>query len=528
MQYKAVESQTVTAGSRAKRLRILLSLIVVLLPTLLTWLFLQAFFSATLLDFAPATDDEVLLWHQTATFQAAGFNGGYYTYEEQPAAVALSHFAAHGPFFPLLYGTVARLWGWHAYTGAVFNLVLVTAAILIFILAAQPGTRQLALLGVVLATFWAITYLIPDNSQEALHLSVGIVGAAVIYLLLKTDRPLSPLVLVPLFIFVIAISLLRPFWALLLPPLALIAARGRSFRIRVLSVGIALPVAGAVVALAIAFAAPYPNFVRDALEAFADSPRRALALELAKLRYDIPAFLGSGDRYPLAIVERYEMLALVGILGIGTVLAYYKTRPDRGTFLARHRVSLFIIYCLCSILIVNLFFYQPVGYQAYRVFAPSLLMAMLLLLMDEKYRLVILLIGINLLCLPIFLSTFQADKARNFRFDTVGVQAFSEATAAALQYDATANAWCNTILVDGALFCQDGRCDYALAIPPGFGISMVYFPQRLSAPLKSKYLLLTEQGMSVVRKRIGEELQLSTVARTPFGTLFQNQGAACR
>lgn len=525
MQNEAVEAQFVTV-SRANGLRNLLSLFVVLLPAFLTWLFLQIFFSATLLEFIPATDDEVLLWHQTATFSAVGLNGGYYTYEEQPAALSVSHFAAHGPFFPLLYGSVARFWGWHTYTGAVFNLALVTAAILIFILAAQPNTRQLALLGVVLATYWTITYFIPDNSQEALHLSFGIVGAAAIYRLLKTDRPLSPIVLVALFIFVIAISLPRPFWALLLLPLAFIATRGHAFRLRVLSVGIALLVAGVVVAVTIAFAAPYPNFVRAALGAFADSPRQALALGLAKLRNDIPAFLGRGDAYPLSIVERYEMLALVGILGIGVILAYSKSRSDIGAFLARHKVSLFIIYCLGSILIVNLFFYQPFGYQAYRVFAPSLLMAALLLLMDQKYRLVLLFIGINLLCLPIFLSTFQASKARNFRFDTAGVQSFSDATA--LQYDANANAWCNTILVDGALFCKGGRCDYALAIPPGFGISMMYFPERLSAPLKSRYLLLTEQGMNVVRERIGDNLQLSTVAETPYGTLFQNQGAACR
>jgi hypothetical protein len=39
----------------------------------------------------------------------AGFGSGYFTYAEHPARLAATHFSAHGPGFPLVYGSLGRL-----------------------------------------------------------------------------------------------------------------------------------------------------------------------------------------------------------------------------------------------------------------------------------------------------------------------------------------------------------------------------------------------------------------------------------
>ena len=155
------------------------AVLVLVTPLTITLLLVHGLLRASVTDFVPATDDEMLYWHQISTFARAGFNGGYYTYEEQPAPWALSHFDAHGPFFTALYGSLGRLFGWQRFTPVVFNLVIITMALAGLMRLARPSGVQLAYLGLVVGTCWPLWWWVFSSMQEPLHLGAALVLAGV-------------------------------------------------------------------------------------------------------------------------------------------------------------------------------------------------------------------------------------------------------------------------------------------------------------------------------------------------------------
>jgi hypothetical protein len=94
-----------------------------LAPAVATWLLVRVHLDAHLGDFVPAFEnDQIGYWHYVLSFGHVGFESGYYTPNEHPAAAGLVHFDVHGPFFPMLYGSVARLVGWDLDSGTYFNM----------------------------------------------------------------------------------------------------------------------------------------------------------------------------------------------------------------------------------------------------------------------------------------------------------------------------------------------------------------------------------------------------------------------
>ena len=63
-------------------------------------------------ELLPGGADEVLYWHQAATFRSVGFDGGYYTNYEQTSPASFTTFYAWGPFVPAFYGGLWRIIGW--------------------------------------------------------------------------------------------------------------------------------------------------------------------------------------------------------------------------------------------------------------------------------------------------------------------------------------------------------------------------------------------------------------------------------
>jgi hypothetical protein len=100
-----------------KHAYLLLAFVTALTPVLAAALLVLATPDVTPNRFYPFKVDEMRYWHQIATFRAVGFNGGYYTIDEQPAPASFSHFHTKGPLFPMLYGTIACFVGWYPESG---------------------------------------------------------------------------------------------------------------------------------------------------------------------------------------------------------------------------------------------------------------------------------------------------------------------------------------------------------------------------------------------------------------------------
>lgn len=86
-----------------------------------------------------------------------------------------------------------------------------------------------------------------------------------------------------------------------------------------------------------------------------------------------------------------------------------------------------------------------------------------------------------------------------------------------LSYRPADDAWCNTLLTDAVLDRN------LLHVPAGIGLSFILETESVSTPLKSQYILLTDEGHDILRERI----RVKRILKTDVGSLYQNLDAGC-
>jgi hypothetical protein len=153
-----------------------------------------------------------------------------------------------------------------------------------------------------------------------------------------------------------------------------------------------------------------------------------------------------------------------------------------------------------------------------RVFAPHLLLSVLVLISGSAYRLGIATASVGLLSLPIIGMAFEDQHHK--RFTAVG----EIDLCPYLTYDGTKSAWDNTVLV------ADLTLEPIVRVPPGFGVTTVvenedtWLDQRerrrvLSAP-KSRYLLMAADEAAGCKN-----CHLKLLYETQHANLYLNQDA---
>src|SRR5581483_6846119 len=90
-------------------------------PFLMSGMLLAVLVGGRLWHCAPVWSDELCYWNEVAAFEHAGLNGGYTVINERPARGSCFHFGPHGPAVPMLYGTVAKVFGWSEFSGPFFG-----------------------------------------------------------------------------------------------------------------------------------------------------------------------------------------------------------------------------------------------------------------------------------------------------------------------------------------------------------------------------------------------------------------------
>jgi hypothetical protein len=498
-------------------LRLVLAIVVVLLPTLLTVVLLRTRLDSSPLDFVPTWSDEAIYWHEILTFKAVGFDGGYYTFEELPAAAAFTHFDAHGPVYPLILGMLARVTGWDYATSVLYNLILLSAALALFLAFCRFTAQQLVWLIVALLTFWPIYLFIPTAMQESLHQAAAIVIALLLLSRLQRGAQTPRWIDVGFVLFVVFLSLLRLTWGFLLIPYLLLAAPRRWW-------WAALALAGALIGGSILFyrltGAPYPaNFLSffSRQMGFNSSISYILYL-LSSFFLENTARISKGDI--LTIFERIQVLTLT----FWSLMVLVARRTSLRKRLPRPRMSLveagLHLFNLGSILLVNLTIYVITDWIDYRVFAPHLLISLLLLIAFNRLRLAGVLIALNVVMALPFLQNYRDLNLRSFTVDTTQLQVFQDTISPYVRYNAEAeNAWCNTVYAP--------RLGLELiALPPGIGFSIARSLQVTSAPFQSLYLLLDESYFDDLSARFGQ-LNLEALTETASGTLYRNRDADC-
>jgi hypothetical protein len=492
------------------------------LPSLATIVLVWGCCGRSIFDFVPFYSDEVFYWHQTLTFTNVGFNGGYYTAHEMAAPLETFRFYVHGPVFPMLYGTLSMvLGGWHLFSGILFNMLLLTIAFGGFALLAKLDTRQITLASLFLVTFWAVPNFLASHMQESVHHAGAVLLAGGFALLLSPERQVNRWGRWGILLLIVGLSLLRITWAIMFVPYFLLTIPQEHRTLR--SVGIALVKAvvlgGMLYGITSLWSSPYPNFLSDWMQVVKSGDYGTAARFLTRhtIRSLFFVYLG----HILECLQRYQLFALffAAYLLLIRRVSYRKQIPRE--HLWQHlQQPLFHLIILGGIFTIIALFYDMYNLRDYRVFAPYIIMSVLVLITVKQHIwLVKLIIISNILIFPSFWELYVFIHEPNFNPDPAIAELHAEADEV-LVYAPGADPWCNTVLWAASLSDADFRL--FPAIPAGFGISFNTEKRHMQYPLQSKYVIINPKE-PILRDTSG----LQRIGGTDTYHIMVNTHAAC-
>lgn len=510
--FPAITPQTVNRFFSARISLWLLAILVALTPALVSVILVTS--TSKLSDFIPALNDEVSYWHQVLTFKEVGFQGGYYTINELPPAASFTHFYTFGPWYPMVYGLIARIIGWDFTSVLVVNALLVALAILFFCQVAHLDGRQLIIMGLMLGTFWGLLLFLFTSMQEAFQQSLAIILAAVFYGSFTRGAQASRRFRLGAFMVILAAAITRLSWALLFFPFILLIGR-KTVLNRIFALGLSILATLIVVEISRFTGAPGNNSIFKAFSNFGVS----FSFGWSQL-WD---YFGANIRYFLDVTkDGLDIVQTIQVIGLalGALIVSVDLFRQRKSAWSE---ALFYLYNLGAIVIASCFLYIIGTFGDYRVIAAHLMITMLLLIAFRRNRVVLFIVLMNLAFIPIFLRDYKAMTERKFTPDHSQYEEFRDIAHQYIQYDSTtSNAWCNTILFN----VRDYKTDL-LGIPAGIGHSFFNNYGDPVLTFKSKYILLDDNNYAGIMGR-KDPPQLEFLAKILNRTLYLNKTAGCR
>jgi len=462
---------------------------------------------------APYWSDEVLYWHQAATFAEAGLEGGYYTINEQPAAAAWSHFYSWGAFVPMTYGLLARLLGWSLPGIVLANVAFYGLAMALYAAWVRPRPTQTLPAMILLALFLPLLLAWGASMQEIAHFALAIALAGGFVVLLRRAQadesaPL-PRALFPLMLALIALGALwRPTWGIFSLPLFWLVWRPWRWERAVLSAGLAVAFTLVLALLQDSSAAPYPSYRALYLE---ENQLSGLSGLLAYLIHNL-GLLADG-RYGQAVAQRLQ----VGVILLGMAWAWLSAARRKRW----NDEALLHLFNLGGVSLLILTLHQVTSGHDYRVLGPHLLFSGMLWVGMQRRTWIYALSLSMVFSLPLVIEGLQLFASNASGQTQRALARWHEPLAEVMPYRPGADPWCNTVSVSIFYLSDfDGQTGLLMAVPAGLGISLL---QGDGPPvLRSAYLLLTEADAR--RYQMDDSARLLPV---PDGALYANPATAC-
>lgn len=458
----------------------IIALLIALTPALVTSLLVSSQLGARLPVFHPAWSDEVINWQEVNTFKQVGLNGGYFTYEEQTAASEPLHFGNHGAAFPILIGSLARVFGWDLNSGPFYNLAFLAVALFFAMWMLKPNPFQSLLILLLVALAYPVLLYAPSTMQESLMHALGIlVGAFILKLSAPGTKPwwLKALAM----LVVLMAGLLRLTWVVAFVPLIFLMKEKKSIGWAVVSVVLSAVIIAALYKVFSWWTAPYPDFfVLKLLEPGLGLAQRA-GLLFGHIGQNLKnTFSFAAPSTGSEILFRYQFVALMILL----VLAFKRNKMAAGS-------GLFI---LATSFLMVLAFYDVSRFRDYRIFAPLMLTGWLVYLLTLKspreWRslLAYALIASNLLGIKLFLADYQMHLNQFAAgWDPVG-ETYTPAFES-IAFLPDGDPWCNSLLSDR--FSGENLN----TLPAGIGLNFFNDPARMIAPIRSHFVFTAPKNL---------------------------------
>jgi hypothetical protein len=485
------------------------------IPAALTVLLVHARFGVGTGAFVPNVwNDQVAYWHKIAGFAKVGFGTGYYSPNEIPPPVHAIRFGVNGPWFPMIYGSVGMVLGWSSSTSIAVNMAVVALGFIVFARLAALDLARTALAGATVVACWPVLEYIPTASQESLDQAIAMVLAGFFVRAVRRGPDVSRAEKLSALGFLIAVSIFRYSWALLVPVLVLLWAKPVTPRRFTIAVSGSVILLGASLRITSLLQPAGINAGIDALNGFSANPAHGGVEIIRTALGDLKTFLAPGVLDPVAVpiqtgvqdwmIVAICLLALASLVAPGRLLRW-PSAVLNGREAAVHLVNLGVTT------LAALALYLPFGY--YRVLGAHLLLSLLVLVGCRRTRILAVALAINIALVGAFMQSYGR-WAPDFQLDQHMLKADRAAFARLLVYTrAGGNPWCNTLTLPVALL--DWR---ATLVPPGIGISYELAPTVPARP-KARYVLL---------RRAVPHAHFVKLGSFAAGTLYENRASLCR
>jgi hypothetical protein len=497
-------------------LRILLAVLAAAGPVVLSEVIVRFYFGVDLLHFVPAFSDEVDYWHQALTFAHVGLSGGYYGVgpNEPVAAAGFVHFGDHGALYPVITGAFGWVFGWHLYSSVLFNIAVLGLATIFYALFAKLGVLRLILLALVLTSFWPAVDFLASAMEETLHQAIAVVVAAVLARMLVGDSESSRRMALWAIPLVVISSLIRPAWALTVAPLIWLGLRPRTKSARL----------GAIVAFVAAcvlaeagfswLAAPYPG--HPFAVGFENVP--SVVSFAQGIWHNVRFLLSWRAPSALELIQNIELLGLLTAYIVAFLLQVRRARQSKSSGPRPGQVVPLQLWILGSILLAAVLTYDLRLYAGYRIFAPFILMSLLITIaVSRRPWAAISVAAVNLALSGLVVTQLASIQTRHFVYDSNRLMNLQRAFNQVMPYVPGAPARCNTLLTN-----RIDDSDFT-AVPAGIGITYNLGTDALPPVIHSHYLLLDDAGIRMLGARPG----FAPVSTTAAGVVYENRAIIC-
>lgn len=510
-----LRSLRLTENSR-RAAKMVLAVVVILLPLILLFALPVITNAPPISSYLPFWNDEIYYWRQAASFQAVGFNTGYFTYGEQIAPVG--NFYAWGAFVPIFHGAVGKLLGWSLFSIPLLNAMCMSLALAALVRAMKPTFERLIWLLLALAVFAPLLMWQLPSLVEVTTLALAVLVAAAFYPLMTTRPPTRRQVAFALVAVTLA-TLLRPMMGVFFLPLGVLLQRRNN------AVSIALGLAGGAVVGAIVVygvmitAAPYPfNPLNDILAALSHDIAWAVQLVQKNLTDNLQYFT---QAEPPQLFQRAQIVVAVALLGVTAVVGLW--RYGRRLTGMSSAEALLHLFNLSSVFVFYMLFYDIRDWRDFRGEAPHVLFSVMLFVAFRRRFWLALFVASGLVFLPQVVPYYTNWSLAFLSPERHAVyEEWQPKLAQAMIYQPDApTPWCNTVTHTGRFFDSQATL---LALPPEFAISFTLDARELPMPAKARYLLVDPASFVVYEDRFKN---LEPVLEVPGGMLFLNPDSAC-
>ena len=498
-------------------------------PLSINFLVSKLFYGTSIFNFFPGNADEVKYWMEAAAFKTAGLHGGQFGTNHLYPRLDISHFGAQGPFFPILMGSFAKLIGWNLFTPPIVNLILLAATLGLFLLILKPNKKELLASWLLIASFPPLYIFISSLMQQVLHICFGIIIAALLIRMLKSeDNHLNRWVFL-LITAVFLASLFRYTWVAIYF-LVLIAAWYKLDWKQWLVV-LALSISLAVVAFSsAAWLWRPPVDVRLELGSAAQSGVGSGIYAIWKNIWGNLSNLLEHNKFPIQVFRlQFVLLTISSFFFVITFLA-------KKRFIQPGNQQLSILIHSLNILglfLMNVALYYVRSWNDYRIWAPHLMLSLILLLFSGPRReyWLVLFVGLLVFAAPgqiLPLVDYGRGGGRDILSVEQDIEEFRMATQPYLTFDPALNKWCNTIEIGKYGQTDQNMRAPLFGAPSGFGFMTTLNwegvePQQIMA----KYMLFDPVIMEKDQPGLFEQLDLIFLTETSLGNLYLNHASAC-